>query len=686
MTHKSRFATLLFLFLLLGACGGGGGGGTPAAPTQAAASLALLTGGVGGFGYFDGVGSAAKFRSPLGLAVDSAENVYVADSGNGVVRKIAPSGATTTLAGLAGQSGFADGAGSQARFGRSGGNSGPVDVAVDAAGNVYVADTLNHSIRKISPAGIVTTLAGDGTPGSADGRGNAARFKEPGGLAVDGAMNVYVVDTGNHTLRKIASDGTVTTIAGSPGVRGDVDGPSTEARFNAPSSVAVDAAGTVYIASYLTIRKRATDGLISTLVPAPPLSALENPAGHASYVGVGRLATDRAGNLYATDTLNASVRSILANGVVTTFAGRKGLGCPRNGPADTAAFWSPGPIAVGPSGTVYVGEGNPSVIRAILPSRNVITLAGDEGSCEAIDGALDVARFINIGDLKVDAQGTLYAADTGARVVRSVPKGTVATLPSLYLPTIKLALGPASSIFAIGYQYPGSCRFGCDWKPFGTLWRVTASGALSSITPATNSDSSGMELGAAGGLVADAAGTMYWTDGHFHVIRKLSSSGDLTVLAGTPGIAGSTDGTRGAARFNAPAGIVMDGAGNFLVADGGNHAIRRIAPDGTVTTFAGSPAEAGNADGPAAAARFSMPGSLALDSDGDLYVADVGSCTVRKIAVSGVVTTVAGSPGQCGFAPGPLPGALEPPTGLAIFGSDLYIAMSRGIAVVHQRP
>ena len=664
-------------------CGGSGGSAESGAPVVQPSSLALFAGAIGGYGYFDGVGEAAKFRSPRALAVDALDNVYVADSGNGVIRKISASGTTSTVAGMAGESGFIDGAGSQARFGNGiGGNSGLQDVAIDIAGNLYVADTLNHSIRKVSPDGVVSTLAGDGTRGSADGRGSAARFFLPAGIAVDGSMTVYVADTGNQTLRRIAPDGTVSTLAGAPGEVGYVDGPSAQARFNQPYRLAVDHAGNLYIVSNAAIRRRAADGTVSTLVQPPPSTAGGDAVGDAAYVRADGIAVDSSGNVYASDLLNGSVRKISPDGQVATFAGRKGFECPRNGPADSARFWSPTGIAVAASGTVYVTETNPSTIRAILPSREVVTLAGAEPGCTPVDGPVSTAQLNAVSDLVADAAGTLYVVDRSGRVVRRISSGVVSTLPSLYRPMAKMALAPSGTIYVMGYEYPLICRIGCVWKPFATLVQIAA-GSVSELR--SSADASG-ELGAAGGLAYDSAGALLWSDAHYHVVRKLDTSGELTVLAGSPGVSGSDDGVGAAARFNAPAGIVIGPAGRIYVADAGNHVVRSVDPDGRVITIAGAPGEAGNIDGPAASARFNRPAALALDHDGDLYVADGANCVVRKIAVSGLVSTVAGTAGQCGFREGALPGALDGVSSLAIVGPDLYIGMDRGIAVVRNKP
>ena len=187
-------------------------------------------------GSDDGVADAARFYLPRGVAVDNAGNVYVADTSNHAIRKI--TGVVSTLAGLVGNPGGADGTGSAARFNQ------PRGVAVDNSGNVYVADIANNTIRKITPAGAVSTLAGlAGNPGSADGTGSVARFNNPAGVALDNAGNVYVADTGNHTIRKITSGGVVSTLAGLAGNPGSADGTGSAARFIFPVGLAVDSAG-----------------------------------------------------------------------------------------------------------------------------------------------------------------------------------------------------------------------------------------------------------------------------------------------------------------------------------------------------------------------------------------------------------------------------------------------------------
>jgi sugar lactone lactonase YvrE len=225
--------------------------------------LMVLAGLSGNAGDTDGTGAAARFSTPTSVAVDGAGNVYVADNGSAIVRKITPAGVVTTLAGKAGAGGGVDGTGAAARF------NTPRGIAVDGAGNVYVADEGNADIREITPAGVVTTLAGsDGRPGYRDGAGTAAKFGSPRGLTVDATGTVYVADTDNDVIRKITPDGTVSTVAGTAGEVGTTDGTGAAARFSAPRGIAVDAAGNLYVADSdnAIIRRITPAGVVTTII------------------------------------------------------------------------------------------------------------------------------------------------------------------------------------------------------------------------------------------------------------------------------------------------------------------------------------------------------------------------------------------------------------------------------------
>ncbi len=314
--------------------------------------------GSGAYSSVDGQGTAASFKWPAGVAVDGSGNVYVADSDGSKIRKITPTGLVTTLAGSAVR-GMADGMGTAASFGW------PGSVAVDGSGNVYVADADYHKIRKITPAGVVTTLAGSGTAGSADGTGNAASFNLPYGVAVDSRGSVYVADKNNNKIRKITPMGEVTTFAGS-GTAGSADGMGTAASFSTPTSIAVDSSDNVYVGDEgsFKIRKITPAGLVTTLAGSGSSVTVDGTGTAASFGSLGGIAVDGSGSVYVGDIGSNQIRKITPAGVVTTLAGAGGAGAV-NGTGTVASFKSPRGVAVDSSGNVYVADSGNNLIRKI---------------------------------------------------------------------------------------------------------------------------------------------------------------------------------------------------------------------------------------------------------------------------------------------------------------------------------
>jgi sugar lactone lactonase YvrE len=370
-------------------------------------------------GDVDGIGSAARFNEPFGLAVDSAGNIYVPEIYGHVIRKVAPSGAdwvVTTVAGTAGNPGFADGAGLQARF------RGPSGVAVDPAGNVYVADEINHTIRKVSATGEVTTLAGAaGYGGSNNGTGTAAGFRAPTGVASDGAGNVYVADAANNTIRRITPAGAVTTLAGLADNEGDEDGTGSAARFKYPNGLTVDSAGNVYVADSFnhTIRKVTAAGVVTTLAGQSGAGGSADGTGsNASFNTPTSVAVDGQNNVYVADTWNHTVRKVTPARVVTTLAGLAGVSGSTDGAGAAARFSSPTGLAVDGAGNVYVADTYNNKIRKVTPAGVVTTLAGSEGTIGTTDATGSATRFGNPAGIAVDSTGNLYVADFYFNTIR----------------------------------------------------------------------------------------------------------------------------------------------------------------------------------------------------------------------------------------------------------------------------
>ncbi len=592
-------------------------GGAKALPADPSANGVYawtnLAGTPSGVGTADGTGTVARFYSPAGVAMDSAGTVYVADKENHTIRKVTAAGVVTTIAGAAGISGGADGTAGVARFYR------PSGVALDStATNLYITDS-NHTIRKLVLAtGVVTTLAGKtDNSGSTDGTGANALFDGPSGIAVSSAGNLYVADSG-HTIRKVViATGVVTTIAGTAGTSGNTDGVGAAARFNNPAGVALDSAGTtLYIADEdnKSIRKLvlATAAVSRFAGSSTGLGgSADGAADNARFVTPTGIGLDSSGNIFVADTDNNTIRKVTAAGTVTTLAGAAAVDGSDLGTADgtgsAARFMGPVGIAVNASGTLALADrGNHTIRKISTSTAAVTTLAGSPAAFGATNATGSAARFKTPFGLALDSSGNLYVADVVNHLIRKVTAAGVVT-------TLAGTAGVAGSTNATGT----AAKF---YLPLG--------------------------------VAVDSAGNVYVADTYNHLIRKITAAGAVTTLAGTVGTAGSADGTGVAAQFNHPKGVAVDGSGNVYVADSENCTIRKITSAGVVTTLAGSAGLAGNSDGIASAARFTLPVGIAVDASGNLYIGDEDRGTIRKITPGGLVSTLAGKAGDNGGSDG----------------------------------
>lgn len=341
---KKNYLARLFTFLLLLPVMGWG-------QTYTVSTLA----GSGNYGYSNGTGIGASFHSPSGLAIDDSGNVYVADRYNNRIRKITSNGVVTTFAG-SGNPAFSDGIGTNASFNE------PIGIAIDNSGNLFVADRNNNRIRKITSAGVVTTVAGSGNGTFQNGTGAAASFNLPSGIAVANNGDLFVAD--NQRIRKITSTGLVTTVAGD-GVIGFADGAAASARFTEPNGIAVDLTGNVFVADggdfgNARIRKITTAGLVTTI-------AGSQNWGNASLSYPFGLARDETGNIFVSDYYAKTIRKITNESIVTIIAGATDTIPSRDGPGIISRFHSPAGVAVDGLGNIYVADAGDDRIRKLSP-------------------------------------------------------------------------------------------------------------------------------------------------------------------------------------------------------------------------------------------------------------------------------------------------------------------------------
>jgi sugar lactone lactonase YvrE len=546
-------------------------------------------------------GVPAQLNTPIGIAIDVNDNVYVTDQQGPTIRKISPIGVVTTFAGTANSPGTADGTGPAASF------ENPYGIAVDANGNVFVSDSASNIIREITPLGVVTTIAGTaGAPTAVDGNGSNAGFNTPHALALDSLGNLFVSDYGNNTIRKITPAFDVTTIAGIAGTSGSSDGLGTLATFNAPDGLAFDNSGNLFVADSGndTIRKIDSTGNVTTVAGTASQQGASDGAGaSASFIVLAGLTFDRSGNLVIVDASANLIRKMDTSSNVTTFAGALSPGN-QFSPSDSTPFYSSfvSGMALDSQGNIYVSVNN--LIQKITPQGVVTAFAGSSARGSA-DGTGIAATFFQPRGIVIDGNDTLYVADSGNHLIREITSlGVVTTLAGSTL----------------------------------NLTDVDGTGAAAGFKFVEE-------------LAIDASANIYVSEGNADTIRLVTQSGVVTTFAGTLSHRGHVDDTGAAARFSYPYGIVADSTGNIFVCDIGNFVIRKISPAGVVTTFAGDGND-GFLDGTGTAAEFDYPNGITIDANDNLYLTE-DSGAIRKITPAGLVTTLVGTETYDSSADGP---------------------------------
>ncbi|MBT0662945.1 hypothetical protein KI809_01425 [Geobacter pelophilus] len=681
---------LVSLTLLLGGCGGGSSGGGDSTKQMGGARQGVtmtlsgetaILAGISVVGSQDGTGSAARFYRPYGITSDGT-NLYVADSYNHTIRRIViATGEVTTLAGSAGAIGSIDGTGSAARF------NFPEGIATDGT-NLYVADTSNQTIRRIVIAtGAVTTLAGSaGASGSIDGTGSAARFNVPVGITADGT-NLYVADSFNNTIRKVViATGEVTTLAGSAGASGSIDGTSSAARFNFPKGITTDGTN-LYVAdmSNQTVRKIViTSGEVTTLAGSAGAAGSTDGTGSAARLSYPYGITTDGTSLYVVEP--STIRQIvIASGEVTTLAGSAGARGTTDGTGSAARFYSPYGIT-NDGANLYVAD-DAAIRKVVIASGEVTTLAGSRWATGTTDGTGSAARFS--GPYGITTDGTnLYVADnfTIRKVVLATAEVTTIAGAAGATGTAD-GTGSAARFFSPhGITTDGTGIYVADYLKNTIRKVVIATGEVTTLAGSAGATGTADGTGSAArfyrpnGITTDGT-NLYVADSSNHTIRKVViATGEVTTLAGSAGVTGSDDGTGTEARLTYPYDVTTDGI-NLYVADSYNNTVRKIViATGEVTTLAGSAGATGSIDGTGSAARFYRPNGITTDGT-NLYVADRSNYTIRKIVIAtGEVTTLAGSAGVAGSTDGTGSSArFYVPNGITTDGTRLYVAEGNNI-------
>jgi len=540
----------------------------------------------------------------------------------------------------------------------------PSGIAVDAAGNIYIADSQNHRIRRVSASGTITTIAGTGAPGFSGDSGLAinAKLYYPTDVELDAAGNLYIADKYNNRIRKITS-GTITTVAGTTqGFSGD-GGPATSAKLNYPVALAFDAAGNLYISDLynIRIRKVTPSGIISTYAGkgSQGYTGDGGPATAAEFGFPSYIAMDASGNLYLSDPANYVIRKITAAGTMTTYAGSNAFGYSGdNGPATTAKLiWSSG-ITPDGLGNIYFADNYIHVVRKVNANDTIKNAAGSYPAGFSGDGlSAGSAKFRSPGDIEFDAAGNYYIADVGNQRIRKVTfSGTVTTVSTVAgggtgghngdgIPsyTAELNLPHGTAVDAAGNLYIAD-------QNNNRIRKIDPNGIITTVAGKDTAGYSGdgglataAKLNNPNDVAVDAAGNIYISDEYNHRIRMVSS-GTITTLAGT-GIGGflGDGGPAASARLFNPHGVAVDISGNVYISDWYNNRIRKVT-SGTITTIAGTttPGYSGD-DGPALGAKFNGPRGITVDAAGNIYFADFFNNRIRKISTTGTITTVAGN-------------------------------------------
>jgi uncharacterized protein (TIGR03437 family) len=655
--------------------------------------------------------TSTSIGQPRNVTVDSAGNIYF--SSNNTVFKQSASGTVAVFAGnsRAGYSGDG-GPALNAQFNRAAG------IAIDTGGNVYISDSLNNVVRKVTTDGMINTIAGTGTPSYTGDGGPAvqATLDQPLGLALDKKGNLYIADNFNHAIREVTTDGNITTFAGnyvlSYGFTGD-GGPATAAQLTYPTDVAFDSTGNLYIADYgnFMIRQVTTDGIIHSYAGTNvngfsgdgglATSGLSSdPAELFEPFGV---ALDASRNLYITEYGDSRIRMVApgsgsSQGTLSTFAGNGTAGFAGDGSAAKSAELNiPRGICVDSSGNIYVADWANNRVRKIVSGGTISTVAGSGILSYSGDGGTATKAQLNTpGGVAVDAAGNIYISDTGNNVVRQVTaKGVISTFAGTGTAGFSGDGSAANKAQLNGPQGVAVDNAGNVYIADAGNLRVRVVGTNGNISTFAGSGSPGYtgDGGPAtsakfylpGAVSTDKSGNVYIADFQACVVRKVVASGTISTVAGNGGCGyGGDGGPATAALLNDPAGIGLDPSGNLYITELGDNRVRMVSTTGTITTIAGNGADGYTGESvPALSSKLAAPNGVVADASGNVYISMAGN-RIMQVAGGGILATLAGTgaPGYSGDG-GPATAALfNSPSGIAMDSSGrFYIADATNNAV-----
>jgi uncharacterized protein (TIGR03437 family) len=601
--------------------------------------------GIAGFSGDGGPAASAQLNLPYGLAADLSGNLYIADLGNNRVRRIAPDGSISTVAGGGAAASAADGSPATSVALLT-----PRNVATDGAGDVYVSEFTGHRVRKVTPDGAIWTAAGTGVSGywGDGGLASNAQLSFPAGLAVDRNGNLYIADSGNQRIRRILPGNVMSTVLGGA--------PSTQ--LYTPIALAVDNNTTIYVSDSTNIvYSYSISGRWSRFAGTgvSGYAGDGGPALAAEFTAVHDLSVALTGVLYIADSIRA--RSVDLSLTIHTVAGDGYLHAVGDGgPATSAVLYQPSAVALDYSGDLFVADSGTQRIRQVTASGIIVTLAGSGVAGYAGDqGPASAAQLNAPAGVAMDGSGNVAIADTVNQRVRKVAQGVISTElgtgtagagPNNTAPLATPVRSPSGLCYDLGgNQYVVDTLNNRVLRaPPGALVETAAgngaAGSLGDGGPAPTA-----QLNQPAACATDAAGNLYIADTANHRIRKVTPAGSITTVAGTgsPG-AGGDEGPAAAAAITSPRGVAVDGSGDIFIADTGNQRIRMVTGDGVIHTVAGQGTIGFSGDGGAAlAAQLASPAGLCTDGSGDLYIADSGNNRIRRlspVAAQAVVTAI----------------------------------------------